>query len=145
DRLYRRLELGTGESEDAIRRAACADASFAAQELRRAAAALSQAGNSDGPRGERLAAWLADAANRHAIFDDYLDLYFKQDGGIRSRLATKEALKGAPGIDQVLLAEARRLEIVMERCRAAANAEGTAALIRLGAALAERYKQAKSD
>src|SRR5581483_3866912 len=43
ERLYRRLELGAGDSEAAIRRAACAEASIAAAELRRAAQALLKA------------------------------------------------------------------------------------------------------
>jgi len=144
-RVYASLGLKADEHEDDILRAACADASFELEELRRAARGLASGGVSDRKRGDTLAAWLANPDQRVATFDEYLGVYFTDEGTRRARLATQAALKEAPGIDGVLTREHERLEPVIARRNAACTALGTAALITLGAELEARYARAKSD
>ena len=51
DRLYRRLEINSGEDVKAIQKEACQEAKFAAAELRRAAKALLTGSKTDKERG----------------------------------------------------------------------------------------------
>jgi ATP-dependent helicase/nuclease subunit A len=143
-RLYGRLQLDPADTEESLTAAACDDARFAVQELRRAADALIKGSVTDRRRGEALAAWLSDPATRAAGFQIYCRAYFKAEGGRLQKLVTKETLKFAPGVDDVLATEAARLERVIEQCNAAHNAAGTAALLRLAAELEARYDAAKT-
>jgi ATP-dependent helicase/nuclease subunit A len=144
-RLCARLEVRPGETEDEVLRLASADTAFDGDGLRRAARALLAGSATDKTRGETLAAWLADPAGRVARFAAYRSVYFTQAGKPLSRLITKDALAGAPGVDAILAREGERLEKVIARCNAAATAANTAALLRLGAALEEQYERAKDD
>jgi len=143
DRLYRRLRLDPGETEAGITAQACEDASFELKELRRAATALLGGSTMDQKRGALLDMWLANPGGRISGFMAYTRAYFTLEGERQKRLVTKETLLAAPGIDSVLAAEMARLEVVIRRCNAARNAEGTAALLRFAAALEERYAAAK--
>ncbi|MGQ0664273.1 MAG: double-strand break repair helicase AddA [Pseudomonadota bacterium] len=141
--LRARLGLAADDSESSILAAAADQRAFDAAGLRAAAAALARGAVSDRPRGLALAAWLDDPARRVATFDDYLEVYFTRAGERRQKLATKDTLKGVPGIDAVLETEAQRLEAVIERRDAAADAASSAALLRLAAALIDAYEADK--
>ncbi len=145
DRLYRRLGLKPGERLEDLMTSACEEAAFAAKDLRRAAQALLNGSVTDKKRGQCIADWLADPAARVTTFDTYTGAYFTKEGGRQKRLATKDVVLAAPDILDVLTAEAIRLEKAINACNAARNAAGTAALVRLGAALEVRYRNAKLE
>ncbi|MGE0747654.1 MAG: double-strand break repair helicase AddA [Rhodospirillales bacterium] len=136
--LRARLDV-VGARDDVIA-AACAEAAFDAAALRAAASLLVSGSKTDRERGEAMAPWLADPARRVALFDDYcLAFLTRKDLKPQARLITK-SLGGEDSVaGTALRAEARRLEAVLERCRAATVASGTAALVRLADALLARY------
>ena len=79
--------------------------------LRAAARALIEAGGkTDGARGETMAAWLAADSDRDAMLPAYRAVFFTGQGQLRKTLATKAAIKRLPGIEDILTAEAERLE-----------------------------------
>jgi ATP-dependent helicase/nuclease subunit A len=143
--LYRRLQLSPADTVESVLAEACRDAAIDLAGLRRAAQALSNGSVTDRKRGEILAPWLASPAMRSQGFDAYLRAYFTERSGRYKHLVTKPTLLAAPGIDEVLAAEAVRLEQVVAKCNAARNAAGTAALLRLGAAIEQRFAATKAD
>ncbi len=108
--------------------------------LRAAARTLIEAGGkSDGARGETMAAWLAAGSDRDAMLPAYRSVFFTTAGDVRKTLATKPVVKRMPGIEDILLAEAGRLECA----RGGALVELTVALLRLGLDITRRYAAAK--
>jgi ATP-dependent helicase/nuclease subunit A len=108
--------------------------------LREAARALLGAGGRTDPgRGEAIAAWLAMGEDRDDLQAEYRGVFFKKDGVVFDRLATKAAIKRLPGIEDILATEAARLECA----RGAALVELTLALLRLGLDITHRYAAAK--
>lgn len=108
--------------------------------LRAAARALMEVGGkTDGPRGETMAAWLASDSERDALLPAYRAVFFTDRGQIRKTLATKAAIKRLPGIEDIMTAEAERLECA----RGVALVELTVALLRLGLDITHRYAAAK--
>ena len=144
----RALGLEADETADSILAAACADAAFDGAALKRAAAALVDAKNSDQTRGAVIAAWVAGSPDeRRATFGDYADAFLTFPSGeppaIRKRLATKDAQKNDPAVLDTLTGEAERLLRAVFGRRAAETAEATAGLLTLAAALNESYAHAK--
>jgi ATP-dependent helicase/nuclease subunit A len=132
--------------EEALVDAAAAEGAFDRPALTAACRALLQGSKTDAERGQAIADWLAAGAEqRAAIIGDYASAYLTDKGKIRDRLATKEVEQKHPGIVAVLQAEAERLLAVEERRRAFAIARVSEAIARLGAAMLQRYQQAKRD
>ncbi|MDJ0950783.1 MAG: double-strand break repair helicase AddA [Alphaproteobacteria bacterium] len=147
DRLRARLHLSAEDSADAIVAAACADGAFHGAGLRAAAAAMLEGGKKDQDHGRIIADWLAaPSADRAEGFGAYLFAFFtdKGTGDRRKRLIHGDAAAIAPDAEPILEAEARRLETVRDRLRAATTAAATAAVLRLGAALLEIYQAHKT-
>jgi ATP-dependent helicase/nuclease subunit A len=144
-RLNHHLRLSPGDTVDSLIRNACRDAEINLAGLRRAVQALQGGSTTDRKRGDIVAQWLADVAARPGSFEAYCRAYFTDKNERFKHLVTKATLLAAPGIDEVLATEAARLEQVVERCNAARNATGTAALLRLGDAIEKRYAAAKAD
>ncbi len=92
-----------------------------------------------------MTAWLDDPATRPAYFARYLTAFFTDKGkGDRFKtLVHKDALATAPGIGDVLAAEAERLTLVRNDLRALEVAGATAALVRLGSAILDAYARHK--
>ena len=106
--------------------------------VREAARALIEAGGkTDGPNGEKIAAWLAD--DRDDLSAAYREIFFTGSGQVRKTLATKAAQKRLPGIVDILQTEAARLECA----RGQALVELTLALLRLGLDITRRFTAAK--
>jgi ATP-dependent helicase/nuclease subunit A len=106
--------------------------------VREAARAMIEAGGkTDGPNGEKIAAWLADS--RDDLSAAYREIFFTGSGQVRRTLATKAAQKRLPGIVDILQVEAGRLECA----RGAALVELTLALLRLGLDITHRFTAAK--
>jgi len=108
--------------------------------LRAAASALIETGGkTDGAHGEKMAAWLAAGSDRDEMLPAYRTVFFTEKGPIRKKLATKPSIERLPKIDDILRAEAQRLEYVS----GAALVELTVALLRLGLDITHRYAAAK--
>jgi len=142
DAMGAALGLAPDETESAIIAAACEDSAFACDAVRQAALALAKGTKTDQERGAGIGTWLAAPAGRAAGFESYAELYLTK-GEIRARLATKD-VAAIPGILNALLAEAARIADVAARLRAARVAAGTAALMRIGAKVLERYHADKA-
>ena len=135
------LGLAADETEDAIVAAACPDAAFDGEGLRRAVTGPDGRHQTDQKRGEGVAAWLAAPAARTTTFADYTN-EFLTEGKIRKQLATK-AIAAQAGILDILQAEAERLLALDSRIRAARVATGTAALMRIGHRVLDLYDEDK--
>jgi ATP-dependent helicase/nuclease subunit A len=106
--------------------------------MREAARALIESGGkTDGPNGQKIAAWLAD--DRDDLSAAYREVFFTDRGQVRKTLATKAAQKRLPGLVDILQAEAERLECA----RGQALVELTLALLRLGLDITRRFSAAK--
>ncbi len=110
--------------------------------LRVAARALIGGGKTDVARGEAIAAWL-DAEDRSAAMGGYKSAFFTEKGEIRKALASKATIKAMPGVVDVLLAEAQRLQVALNHAAGVALVELTIALLQLGVDITERYGRAK--
>ncbi|MFQ5773734.1 MAG: double-strand break repair helicase AddA [Kiloniellaceae bacterium] len=147
--VYRALGVNAEETAEQVLRAACADAALDLMGLRLAVRSMLGAGKTDREHGARIAAWLDEPDQRTATFQQYLGAFFTERGAGEpfKTLVHKDALAAAPGIDQILDGEARRLTAVRAKLRAIAVARATAALLRLGAAILaayERHKRARA-
>ena len=142
-----RLGLGDGDTEATIVAAAVREGAFDRAALTRAAQALLQGSeNSDRPRGQAIADWLAaDAPARARGLDDYAAAFLTAKDELRaeSRIATRAVREALPGIVDILYAEANRLIQARDRLRALVTARATAALLELANALLEAYAEAK--
>jgi ATP-dependent helicase/nuclease subunit A len=139
------LSVGGDETRESVLDTAVADGACDAKALRRAVDALARGTDTDQARAATLRGWLqADATQRAATFDEYCTVYFKQDGTIFTRLATKGAVRAWPDVVACLSAEADRLAIVRERLRAVEVAVATEALIHVSADVLARYARRKA-
>ncbi|HET8727282.1 MAG TPA: double-strand break repair helicase AddA [Alphaproteobacteria bacterium] len=143
DEVYRHLGIDREETEAGIVAAACEEAAFEAELLKRAAASLLDGTKTDVERGKALAAWLENADGRIDGFDAYCGQFLTLDGDIRKVLMTKGPASANPDLLDALLAEAKRLEACLARCKAAAVAEATAALFSIAEAMVDLYRQEK--
>ena len=106
--------------------------------LREAARALIEAGGkTDGPKGQKIADWLAD--DRDDLSVTYREVFFTKQGQVAKRLATQAAVKRLANITDILAAEAARLECA----RGLALVELTLSLLRLGLDITRRFAAAK--
>ncbi len=144
--LYRGLECRPEETREDLLAAAASEGAFDRAGLTAAAAAMLQGGTTDQRHGTIIGRWLAaEPTERARQTEAYLEAYFK-DGGAgdrRAKLIYKEALALAPGADKVLADEAERLAALRGRLAAVKVGAATAALLRLGERILERYKQHK--
>jgi len=140
-RMRSHLGLKPDETEAQLIAAACPDDSFECEALLHAVEALSRGAKTDQQRAQGIAAWLADPPRRVENFEAYADQYLTK-GNIRDRLATN-AVATQPGVGDSLKREAQRLEALVKRIKAARVAEGTAALMRLGARVLDIYEDEK--
>ncbi|MCC7168418.1 MAG: double-strand break repair helicase AddA, partial [Rhodospirillales bacterium] len=144
DAIAAHLGLAKEETSAALRAAACDDEEFDQLGLRQAAKALDQGSEADQRKGQAIAQWLAASQDERALrFDDYLKAFLTKDGKMFATPATKAAQKAWDGLLTVLDTEAQRLIAVGERIKAAQTFEATAALLRLGGAMLDHYRQAK--
>jgi ATP-dependent helicase/nuclease subunit A len=144
DKLCRALDLPAGTTEEAVVAAFCAAGAGDEVGLRSAAAALSAGSCSDRERGAILAAWCETPGQRRQMLPAYLPAFLTVEGEIRKILITRDAARSA-GCDAgaVLCAEAERVKKFCEVQAAAALAEASCAIIRLGGALMDAYTDLK--
>lgn len=148
DELHHRLEaalsIPAGATEETLIADFCAVGCDEEARLRAAAAALAGGSSSDRQRGATVAAWLGAEKGRDRILDDYAGAFLTAEGEVRKILITREAARSA-GCDAcaILAAEAERVKSFRNAQAAAALADASCALIRLGGALIEAYGERK--
>ncbi|MCF8467947.1 MAG: UvrD-helicase domain-containing protein [Sneathiella sp.] len=141
--LAREIGIDPDESEEHLISQSSRETAFAGPALRRAVDHLLMGSVQDVRVAEKIAPWLLQPDKRLALFPDYLTAFFTQKGAISasSKLATKKVVEACPDILDILLAEAARLQKVQENIKKTRVLMTTAALIRLGAALVDRYEE----
>jgi ATP-dependent helicase/nuclease subunit A len=140
--LYGALGVAPGETRDAAFAAHRATADIAA--LSRAVAALESGKVTDKEIAASLKAAL-QASLPAAGIDDWIAAFKTKTGDSRKKLVTKDVEAAHPGTGAALLAEQRRVEALHDRLLAIMTAEPSAALLRLGAALFDRYDRLKKS
>jgi ATP-dependent helicase/nuclease subunit A len=144
--IYQVLGVDIEDTRDALLEAACRDSSFDLKGLQLSAQSMNDNGTkTDRLHGSKIASWLEAPDRRIEKFDEYIGAFFTEDGkGSRFKtLVYKSALDAAPGIDQVLDAEATRLIALREKLNSLTVARATAALLRLGQAVLDTYAKQK--
>ena len=143
-RLEAALSIQKGATEETLIAGFCALGSGEEARLRAAAAALAGGSPSDLRHGAAIAGWLAAGERRDRILDDYAGVFLTAKGEVRKILITREAARSA-GCDacEILAAEAERVKSFRNAQTAAALADASCALIRLGGALIEAYAERK--
>jgi ATP-dependent helicase/nuclease subunit A len=92
-----------------------------------------------------IAEFLAlDIEGRVARFATYRNAFLTQKGEPRSGLPTKAILEASPETASTVAAEQRRLTDILDRLKAAEVMERTAAVLRLGHAVLERFRDNKA-
>jgi ATP-dependent helicase/nuclease subunit A len=144
--LYRTLDLPAGATPDAVRAAASADPAIDRAALIAACRALELGSDRDGERCALITAWLtADQSGRIDGYRHYETVFLRV--GDRAPKAQSNIITGqaaTPAAIDALMAEQERLAAWAEKAKAARVAERTAALLRVGSAVLERYGQRKA-
>ncbi len=141
------LGVGNDETPETVIAGACVDDAFDALGLRQTLSALSEGSDKDRDRGMKIGDWLAaNSAVRQTSFDPYTCAFLTTAASptVLKKLITKKAGVLVPGADEALRSEAERLLAVVMKCRAAATAQATAALLILGKALLDAYGRLKA-
>lgn len=140
--LAARLEVDPSTSPAALWQAAFNATIAQADQVRTAARALGQGtGKTDKASAETLLAFAAEPSPLG--FEVYRSVFLTDKGTIRKSLCTKSVQAAAPDVADWLGTEAERLLRVQDAVRRAEIFTGTAALIRLGAAILAAYSAMK--
>ncbi|MFC4271731.1 double-strand break repair helicase AddA [Sneathiella chungangensis] len=142
--LAKKIGIDEALTEEHLITRASRETTFDAPSLRRAVDRLLMGSKTDVAMAEMMAPWLLKPEQRPALFWSYVSAFFTQTGHIRAKLATKKVSDAWPEILDILGAEAERLQKVRETIRKARVLASTAALIRLGMALVDRYEAEKA-
>ncbi|HRW28391.1 MAG TPA: double-strand break repair helicase AddA [Emcibacteraceae bacterium] len=137
------LEFSNQESRETILQDACKAGHFDELGLYSAAKTLMKGSATDIARGESVAKWIKDEANRVNGFYDYCAEFLTKSGEIRARLMTKKLSDQCPHDLDALMKEAERLNFVSERLKAFTLFENTSAILRMGYALIKTYNARK--
>ena len=137
------LGLLSEETEDTIIEQACRTDAFDASALKAAVKVLATGSKTDQARGQGIADWLGVSKTRNTKFKTYASNYLTQKGEVRATLITKKLHADHPSVESALESEARRVQDVLTRLKAVSVAEGTAALMSVGAAVLDRYSAEK--
>ncbi|MZR29723.1 double-strand break repair helicase AddA [Sneathiella litorea] len=142
--LAGRIGIDPDLTEDHLISRACRETTFDGPALRRAVDRLLMGSKTDVATAEKMAPWLLQPDRRAALFDEYCLAFFTQKQEFRARFVTEKVAKANPEIVDTLQEEAERLQKVRESVKKARVQTSTAALIRLGMALVDRYEEEKS-
>ena len=144
-RICDRLGVAPGTTPEDVLAAACAGEAVDAAALNALAAAYA-AGTAKEQRDKLplVTAWRdGPPEDRAAALEEYTALFVnKTDGALKEKPLTKAAAE-VPGAREAARAEGERLQAVHARAKAAAVARRSAALLRLGTAILDRYAAAK--
>lgn len=139
------LGLGADEDEDTILKELC-DTGLPAKSLRDALPYLLEGKATDQKTAAVLEPFLS-ARNRHAFAEDYISLFFRQDGGLKSvarSIVTQGATKPAPFILALFEEEQMRVASLVARRQSVRIVEATLALLTLAEELIGRFDAQKT-
>ncbi len=142
--VFRRLEADPAVTPEELVREGSSDQALDRLGLELVAEALSAGSAREQENAGLLRAWLAAAPEERAgRFASYRGLFLTAEGVPRKTLLTKGAQGTVPGALEVMTAEAERLVRLSGEINALQVARGTAAALRLGAAILEAYARHK--
>ncbi len=139
--LARRLGLREGDSADAIEREIVEGPYLPAAQWAEAARIFTSGKTADNRQAERLRAAMSLSGAQKV--ECYLSVFYTGKGEARAAPATKGLAAANPAFAARLSQEAKRLEGLCERRRAAAAQARTAALLTIVLAALERYRHEK--
>lgn len=138
------LGLRPEDTHASVLEAACANTAFDGKGLGTAVAALKTGSKKDTERAQRITHWLAHKKTRAtALLEDYARAFLTQKHEPQKTLLTKAAEAADTGAKDILEAEQARLLVLMDKLKALAVAEATAALLIFSQALIARYEAEK--
>ncbi len=145
DALRARLGLAGEDTAESLLEAACGDAAFNGNRLRRAASALALGSAKDRERSLAINAFLDAGAARTSLYPSYRQVFLTKKGlpSAEKNLITKAARESDPTALPTLIDEQARILEVEARCRSAAIADRTTALLILGEVLLDAYQAEK--
>jgi ATP-dependent helicase/nuclease subunit A len=143
--LYRTLGLPAGATPETIRAAACEDPAIDRTALIGACRALEDGSDKDAERCALIAEWLsADPAARWQLYPAYESVFLKTDRTPKQQSSVITSKAATTAAIAALMAEQARVAAWAEKDKAARVAVRTAALLRVGAAVLDRYRERKS-
>ena len=138
------LGLLPTDTEESIVESACVNDAFDGPSLKQAADVLAVGTKTDQARAQGIADWLGVPKTRGDHFDAYASCFLTQKNAVRASLITKKLGEANPETATALHTEAARIHAVKARLKAVNVAEGTSALMRIGADLLGRYNADKA-
>ena len=147
DRVHRTLSVAPRETVETTIAEACADTVLDRPGLGRVVETLATSDKKEDQRVHDIVdPWLAAPATRVKNFDAYLQAFLKKQDDLppRKRVGSKAIHDENPWLGSILQREQERLLTVVERRRRLTTAKATTALLRVAAALFERYDRRKA-
>lgn len=145
DELSHKLGVRNGAAPGAVEARILSEAALGPGDIVRLVQLLAQGLSTDNKAGDRLAPFLAaqDDTGRLAA---YRAFFCKSDGGVRKAgsMVTNRTRGSWPELDEILTAECRRIEAVLEEASAAEAYIVSAAALRLASAVIVHYERQKT-
>lgn len=116
-------------------------------EIKRAALALAEGSMRERERGERILSWLSLSGRERILdFDTYRRGFLNAEGEIYgSSFPGADTKKKYPDCEAILHAEGRRIQGIIDTCKAVKSARLTRDVLVLGAAVNEAYQALKAE
>jgi ATP-dependent helicase/nuclease subunit A len=141
--IHEALDVPNGATTKSLLRACCEDPEFDVPALRAACKALTAASIAGESRAATILAWLeAGVEGRATSYQEYVKVFLTANHEPRKDLITR-GIAADRLAEAALLAEQARMARWVERCKAAAVAETTAAFLHVGAAVLHAYERRK--
>jgi len=141
--VHTALDVPRGATAKSVLRACCEDPKLDGRALRAACRALANASAAGEERALIIGTWMeAEIEVRTASYEEYLKVFLTARLEPRKDLVAK-SVAADPLAEAALLAEQARMVRWVERRKAAAVAEVTAAFLRVGAAVLDAYERRK--
>lgn len=143
--IRRVLGLRVDETAAEVRQAAGDERAFDGNGLRALAAAYAMGSEAEQKRGDVIARWIEDAAQRAATLDDYVEVFLTKNGEPRNldKSVTKKTSDRLPQGKDIFAAEQARLAAVCDRLKLIEVADNSVAMLSLALAFLDLYDDEK--
>jgi len=141
--MRRLLGLTSDDNGESLLAAACREDAFPGADLRLAANALLGGSAANQKAGRMMADWLSRPDDRAALMASYKTVFLTAKGEVRKSLMPKKLAQDCPAGLLAMTAEAERLQRLDEKLRLLTLLDNSAALLGIGAALLEAFKDSK--
>jgi ATP-dependent helicase/nuclease subunit A len=142
-RMRQVFDLGEHEDRSTILAGFCDEGRFESSGLRHLANKMVMSGTSknDVTRGQIIADWLSDGANRSGEFEGYrLAFYSKSSDAPYKTVATAKLVRQNPELEGIIAGEIERIEEVTAKLRALRLVRANACLLQLASAMIDAYE-----